>query len=160
MFLFQKDFFGLPVSNVTTGESSRLGTSCSIVLNCVPSAMTRSLAASLIFFGKAGLSAHLWLNKDYIFSHKEIKIANKANFLMIFCLRSNMDEWTGSTFMSVSAGKCCLQAVNTGSKLWPIEVQQEHTCTYSCHNIFPTCMSCITNIFTIFMSILTTATVW
>lgn len=125
--------------------------------------MTRSLAASLIFFDKADLSAHLWLNEDYIFSHKEIKIADKANFLMIFCLRSNMDEWTGSTFMSVSADRDCLQAVNTGSKLWPIEVQQEHTVHVhipATTSFLSTCMSRITNIFTISMSILSTGTVW
>lgn len=47
MFLFQKDFLGLPDSKVTRVGSSAL--ECSIELNWVPSAMTRSFAASLIF---------------------------------------------------------------------------------------------------------------
>ena len=163
MFLFQKDFFGLPVSNVTTGESSRLGTSCSIVLNCVPSAMTRSLAASLIFFDKAGLSAHLWLNEDYIFSHKEIKIANKTNFLMIFCLRSNMDEWSeqdqplwvyplaSDVFRRLIPEVSC--DPSTGNKNIHIHIP-------ATTSFLSTCMSRITNIFTISMSILSTGTVW
>lgn len=47
MFLFQKDFLGLPDSKVTKVGSSAL--ECSIELNWVPSAITRSFAASLIF---------------------------------------------------------------------------------------------------------------
>lgn len=48
VFLFQNDFFGLPDSNVTSVGSSA-PPECSIELNCVPSAITRSFAASLIF---------------------------------------------------------------------------------------------------------------
>lgn len=93
MFLFQKDFFGLPVSKVTRVGSSEA--ECSIVLNCVPSAITRSLAASLMFGINPGYPPILDKSRKDPLSLQVRKVKGKQAVSWYFCRRSNVKSQYG-----------------------------------------------------------------